>query len=83
MEKPPSKFNEKNMAATIKKGALVRVVTGNLENSLEALASDRRLPSYMFNSTAEVLDVKDDYALIKFYVPTPSVWLKLEQLEPV
>ncbi len=28
------------MAATIKKGALVRVVTGNLENSLEALASD-------------------------------------------
>jgi len=80
MGETPSKFNEKNMAATIKKGALVRVVTGNLENSLEALASDRRLPSYMF---AEVLDVKDDYALIKFYVPTPSVWLKLEQLEPV
>jgi len=69
MGETPSKFNEKNMAATIKKGALVRVVTGNLENSLEALASDRRLPSY--------------YALIKFYVPTPSVWLKLEQLEPV
>jgi len=65
MGETPSKFNEKNMAATIKKGALVRVVTGNLENSLEALASDRRLP------------------LIKFYVPTPSVWLKLEQLEPV
>jgi hypothetical protein len=76
MGETPSKFNQKNMAATIKKGALVRVVTGNLENSLEALAS------YMFNSTAEVLDVKDDYALIKFYVPTPSVWLKLEQLEP-
>jgi len=48
MGETPSKFNEKNMAATIKKGALVRVVTGNLENSLEALASDRRLPSYMF-----------------------------------
>ena len=32
------------MAGTIKKGALVRVVTGNLENSLEALASDRRSP---------------------------------------
>jgi hypothetical protein len=28
------------------------------------------------------LDIKDDYALVKFYVPTPSVWLKLEQLEP-
>jgi Cyanobacterial and plant NDH-1 subunit O len=83
MGETPSKINEKNMAATIKKGALVRVVTENLENSLEALASDRRLPSYMFTSKAEVLDIKDDYALVKFYVPTPSVWLKLEQLEPV
>lgn len=70
------------MTATIKKGALVRVVTGKLENSLEALASDRRLPNYMFDDPAEVLDIKDDYALVKFYVPTPSVWLKLEQLEP-
>jgi Cyanobacterial and plant NDH-1 subunit O len=70
------------MAGTIKKGALVRVVPEKLENSLEAQASDRRLPSYLLNSKAEVLDLNDEYALVKFYVPTPSVWLKLEQLEP-
>jgi hypothetical protein len=58
------------------------VVPEKLENSLEAQASDRRLPSYLLNSKAEVLDLNDEYALVKFYVPTPSVWLKLEQLEP-
>ncbi|MEG3437248.1 NAD(P)H-quinone oxidoreductase subunit O [Pannus brasiliensis CCIBt3594] len=70
------------MAGTIKKGALVRVVRETLENSLEAAASDRRLPSYLLDSKAEVLDIKDEYALLRFYVPTPNVWLKLDQLEP-
>lgn len=70
------------MAGTIKKGALVRVVRENLENSVEATASDRRFPNYMFESKAEVLDIKDDHALLRFYVPTPSVWLRLDQLEP-
>ncbi len=60
----------------------MRVVRENLENSLEATASDRRFPNYMFESKAEVLDIKDDYALLRFYVPTPSVWLRLDQLEP-
>jgi hypothetical protein len=69
------------MAATIKKGALVRVVRERLENSLEAQASDRRLPHYLFNSKGEVQDLKDDYALVRFYVPTPSVWLRIDQLE--
>lgn len=69
------------MAATIKKGALVRVVRERLENSLEAQASDRRLPQYLFNSKGEVQDLKDDYALVRFYVPTPSVWLRIDQLE--
>jgi len=71
----------KVMAATIKKGALVRVLREALENSLEAQASDRRLPSYLFNSKGEVLDLKEDYALVRFYVPTPSVWLRVDQLE--
>ncbi|MGL5035317.1 MAG: NAD(P)H-quinone oxidoreductase subunit O, partial [Microcystaceae cyanobacterium] len=35
------------MAATIKKGALVRVLRDRLENSLEIQASDRRLPDYL------------------------------------
>ncbi|MFM7189442.1 MAG: NAD(P)H-quinone oxidoreductase subunit O [Microcystaceae cyanobacterium] len=69
------------MAATIKKGALVRVLREALENSLEAQASDRRLPSYLFDSKGEVLDLKEDYALVRFYVPTPSVWLRVDQLE--
>ena len=25
--------------------------------------------------------MNDDYALVQFYVPTPSVWLRLDQLE--
>ena len=69
------------MAVTIKKGALVRVVREQLENSLESQASDRRLPNYLFESKGEVLDLKEDYALVRFYVPTPSVWLRIDQLE--
>ena len=71
------------MAVKMKKGALVRVVREKLENSLEAQASDRRLPQYLFNSKGEVLDIQDDYALVRFYVPAPSVWLRLDQLEAV
>jgi len=69
------------MAITIKKGALVRVIREQLENSLESQASDRRLPNYLFESKGEVLDLKEDYALVRFYVPTPSVWLRIDQLE--
>ncbi|NJN75981.1 MAG: NAD(P)H-quinone oxidoreductase subunit O [Synechococcaceae cyanobacterium RL_1_2] len=69
------------MAAKIKKGTLVRVIQDKLENSLEAKASDRRFPNYIFDSKGEILDIKDEYALIRFYVPTPSVWLRLDQLE--
>ena len=67
--------------AGIKKGSLVRVVKEKLEGSTEAKASDARLPEYLLNSKAEILDVADDYALIQFYVPTPNVWLRLDQLE--
>jgi hypothetical protein len=69
------------MAVTIKKGALVRVIREQLENSLESQASDHRLPNYLFESKGEVLDLKEDYALVRFYVPTPSVWLRIDQLE--
>ena len=69
------------MAVTSKKGALVRVIREQLENSLESQASDRRLPNYLFESKGEVLDLKEDYALVRFYVPTPSVWLRIDQLE--
>lgn len=66
----------------VKKGAMVRAIREKLENSLEAQASDSRLPSYLFETKGEILDVKGDYALVKFgKVPTPNIWLRMDQLE--
>jgi hypothetical protein len=65
-----------------KKGSMVRVIRDQLENSLEAQASDRRLPNYLFNTPGEVLDVRGEYAFVKFgATPTPNIWLRLDQLE--
>lgn len=69
------------MADKIKKGSLVRANREKLENSLEAQASDTRFPPYLFDTDGEVLDIKGDYAYIRFLVPTPNVWLRLDQLE--
>ncbi len=69
------------MAGKIKKGALVKVVREKLDNSLEAKASDTRFPNYLFDSKGEVVDLNDEYALLKFYTPTPNVWLRIDQLE--
>lgn len=68
----------------VKRGDLVRAVREKLENSLEAQASDTRFPAYLFETKGEVLETKNDYALVKFgYVPTPNIWLRLDQLEKV
>ncbi|MBW4647075.1 MAG: NAD(P)H-quinone oxidoreductase subunit O [Kastovskya adunca ATA6-11-RM4] len=72
------------MADKIKKGALVRAIKEKLENSVEAKASDSRFPSYLFETKGEVVDMRGDYALVKFgQVPTPNIWLHAEQLETV
>jgi hypothetical protein len=66
----------------VKKGSFVRAIRATLENSLEAQASDQRLPSYLFESKGEVLDIRGDYLLVKWgTVPTPNVWLRSDQLE--
>ncbi|WP_066377943.1 MULTISPECIES: NAD(P)H-quinone oxidoreductase subunit O [unclassified Anabaena] len=66
----------------LKKGNMVRAVREKLENSVEAKASDTRFPAYLFDSNGEVVDIKGDYALVKFgKVPTPNIWLRLDQLE--
>lgn len=66
----------------IKKGTFVRVVREKLENSVEATASDNRFPPYIFETPGEIVEIRDDYALVKFgRVPTPNIWLQLEQLE--
>ena len=70
------------MAATLKRGDLVRAVRDKLEDSLEAKASDTRFPPYLFESQGEILETRDDYALVMFgKVPTPNIWLRLDQLE--
>ncbi|KAB8332937.1 NAD(P)H-quinone oxidoreductase [Scytonema tolypothrichoides VB-61278] len=66
----------------VKRGNMVRAVREKLENSLEAQASDSRFPSYLFETKGEVVDIKGEYALVKFgKVPTPNIWLRLDQLE--
>ena len=66
----------------VKKGSAVRVIRAQLEGSLEAKASDDRLPPYLFETAGEVLEVRDDYALVKWgRVPTPNIWLRVDQLE--
>lgn len=70
------------MAATLKRGDLVRALRDKLESSLEATASDTRFPPYLFETRGEILETSDDYALVKFgEVPTPNIWLRLDQLE--
>ncbi len=66
----------------LKKGSLVRAVRSQLENSLEVQASDARLPDYLFETKGEILDTRGDYVLVKWgAVPTPNIWLRLDQLE--
>lgn len=67
----------------VKKGDMVRVIREKLENSVEAKASDSRFPKYIFETKGEIVDLKGDYAYVKFgTVPTPNIWLRQDQLEP-
>jgi hypothetical protein len=66
----------------LKKGDVVRAIREKLDNSVEASASDTRWPSYLFETKGEIMDTRDDYALVQFgHVPTPNIWLRLDQLE--
>jgi Cyanobacterial and plant NDH-1 subunit O len=68
-----------NMA--VKKGDFVCAVAEKLANSLEAQASDSRFSDYIFKTKGEILEVRGEYALVKFgAVATPNVWLRLDQL---
>ncbi|MEB3232354.1 MAG: NAD(P)H-quinone oxidoreductase subunit O [Leptolyngbyaceae bacterium] len=71
------------MVAKMKKGSIVRAIREKMENSLEAQASDARLPDYLFETKGEIVDTRGDYMLVKFgHVPTPNIWLRVDQLEP-
>lgn len=66
----------------VKRGSFVRVIREKLDNSVEAKASDPRWSSYIFETKGEVQETREDYALVKFgRVPTPNIWLRLDQLE--
>jgi hypothetical protein len=67
--------------APAKKGSLVRVNRERFQGSMEAGASDSQAPDYIFEGPGEVLQLKGDYAQLRWRRPVPDVWLRLDQLE--
>ena len=64
----------------LKKGSLGCVDKLMYLESIEALASDQDLPSYIFKGPGEILIIKDQYAQVRWRRPVPDVWFKLDQL---
>ena len=65
----------------LKKGSLVYVDNSVFSKSMEALASDIDLPSYVFEGPGEILSIKEEYAQVRWRRPVPDVWFKLDQLK--
>ena len=65
----------------LKKGSLVFVDKNIYFTSIESLASDTDLPSYVFEGPGEILGIKEDYAQVRWRRPVPDVWFKLDQLK--
>ena len=65
----------------LKKGILVYVDKNIYSKSMESLASDIDLPSYIFEGPGEILSIKEEYAQVRWRRPVPDVWFKLDQLK--
>ncbi len=65
----------------LKKGSLVFVDKDIYLTSIESLASDTDLPSYIFEGPGEILSIKEEYAQVRWRRPVPDVWFKLDQLK--
>ena len=65
----------------LKKGSLVFIDKSIYDKSIEALASDQDLPSYIFEGPGEILSIKEEYAQVRWRRPVPDVWFKLEQMK--
>ena len=65
----------------LKKGSLVFVEKIIYNKSVESLASDEDLPSYVFEGPGEILSIKEEYAQVRWRRPVPGVWFKLDQLK--
>ncbi len=71
----------KPIAKIFRKGALVKVSRKAYFNSLESLASDTSPPEYIFNGPGELIAVQGEYGQIRWRLPVPDVWLRIDQLE--
>ena len=65
----------------LKKGTLVYVDKATYSKSVESLASDTDLPSYVFEGPGEILGIKEEYAQVRWRRPVPDVWFKIDQLK--
>ena len=65
----------------LKKGSLVFIDKSIYDGSVEALASDQDLPSYIFEGPGEILSIKEEYAQVRWRRPVPDVWFKLDQMK--
>ena len=65
----------------LKKGSLVFIDKSIYDKSVEALASDKDLPSYVLEGPGEILSIKEEYAQVRWRRPVPDVWFKLDQLK--
>ena len=65
----------------LKKGSLVFIDRSIYDKSVEALASDQDLPSYIFEGPGEILSIKEEYAQVRWRRPVPDVWFKLDQMK--
>ncbi len=65
----------------LKKGSLVFIDKSIYDESVEALASDQDLPSYIFEGPGEILTIKEEYAQVRWRRPVPDVWFKLDQIK--
>ncbi len=68
-------------AKTFRKGALVKVDRKAYIGSIESLASDPTPPEYIFEGPGELLAVKGDLAQVRWLMPAPDTWLRIDQLQ--
>ena len=60
---------------------MVRVNRKAYQNSLESKASDQSCPEYIFKGPGELLVIKGEYAQVRWRMPVPDVWWRIDQLE--
>ncbi len=66
---------------SFRKGALVRVNREAYLGSVEAQASDPLPPEYIFLGPGQLLAIKGEYGQVRWRLPVPDCWLRIDQLE--